>query len=266
MFRSIVLSTIVFVVQLGVAAAQTPGVHFGDPVAFGRGTARTFVAIDSNSQPTSLGVSLSAEALDGLPVDAPPDDIGWLHRLPLPAVVALPPFNHVALYWNPRGHDPEGVYNVAHIDVHFFLSSPAEADGITANGRDLERCYRLPPPSAIPAGYILPPGTQHHRMGVHWVDGQSHEFHGRSFTASFLLGSYDGQINFLEPMIARDFLVSRPDLTRSLPQPSAYARAGWYPSTWTVRWDGGRGEYVIVLEGLQWRDATLPPMNSTAAR
>jgi hypothetical protein len=265
MFRSIVLSTIVLLVQLGIAAAQTPGRYFGDPVAFGRGTARTFVVLDASGDPTSLGVSLSAEALDGLPADAPPEDIGWLHRLPLPSVVTLPPYNHIALYWNPNGHDPQGVYNVAHIDVHFFLNSPEEADSITATGRDLERCYRLPPASAIPAGYILPPSTQHHRMGVHWVDGQGHEFHGQSFTASFLLGSYDGQINFLEPMIARDFLLTRPDLTKAVPQPAAYARAGWYPSTWAVRWDGARGEYLIVLDGLQWRDATLPVISTATA-
>jgi hypothetical protein len=248
------------------ATDPRPGLYLGDAVAFGRGTARTLVTIDIDGRPTSLGVSLSASALDGLPAEAPADDIGWLHRLPLPSVVALPPFDHIALYWNPHGHDPHGVYDVAHIDVHFFMSSPEEVDRITAMDRDLERCYRLPPASAIPPGYILPPGTQHRRMGVHWVDANANEFKGQPFTASFLLGSYDHQINFLEPMIARAFLASRPDVTKDVPQPAAFARAGWYPSTWTVRWDGQRGEYLVALGGLKWQDATVPPVTAAPVR
>ena len=46
-------------------------------------------------------------------------------------------------------------------------------------------------------------------------------------------------------MIARDFPVSGPDLTKAVPQPAAYARAGWYPATWTVRWDRERAEYLV---------------------
>ena len=66
-------------------------------------------------------------------------------------------------------------------------------------------------------------------------------------------------------MIARAFLASRPDVTKDVPQPAAFARAGWYPSTWTVRWDGQRSEYLVVLGGLKWQDATLSPVTPTAA-
>jgi hypothetical protein len=177
----------------------------------------------------------------------------------------VPPFDHVALYWNPHGHDPQGVYNVPHIDVHFFLTPPEEVDRITAVGRDLERCYRLPAESAIPAGYILPPATHHRRMGVHWVDANGAEFRGEAFTASYLLGSYDHQINFLEPMIAYDFLASRPDVTKPVPPPAAFARAGWYPRSWVVRWDDARSEYLVLPDALVWQDATVLRATPTAA-
>ena len=209
-------------------------------------------------------MSLSESALDGLPAEAPADDIGWLYRLPLPSEVKCHHSITWRCTWNPHGHDPHGRYNVPHLDVHFFMSAPAEVDRITAVDRDLERCYRLPPASAIPPGYILPPGTQHRRMGVHWVDTHADEFNGKPFTASFLLGSYDQQINFLEPMIARAFLASRPDITKTVPQPAAFARAGWYPLTWAVRWDGLRGEYLVVLDGLKWHDATRSLLTTTA--
>jgi hypothetical protein len=287
MTRSIALS-IVLVVHTAIVAAQDHSVHlrpasgdgaraaansgaeekavglpsdllqYGAPVAFGSGTIRTVVATDNHGKPTTLGVSFSASALEGLPAEPPADDIGWLYRLSLPSGIAVPPYNHVAVYWNPGGHEPHGVYDVPHIDVHFFLTSPEEADGITAIDRDLEKCYRLPPANTIAPGYILPPNTQHRRMGVHWIDADAQEFKGQPFTASFLYGSYDHQINFLEPMIARAFLASRPNLTKSLVQPAAFARAGWYPSTWVVRWDGERGEYLVLLDRLTWRDASLP--------
>jgi hypothetical protein len=245
----------------GERVASTPlpaGVVYGAPVPFGNGTARTLVAVDLDGTPMTFGVSLSPTALDGLPTEMPADDTGWLYRLPLPAGLALPPFDHVGLYWNPHGHEPHGVYDVSHFDVHFFLSTPEDLDRITAMDRDLERVYRLPPASVIPAGYLLPPNTQHRRMGVHWVDTGSAELKGEPFTATFIIGSYDQQINFLEPMITRAFLASRPDLNRPVPQPAAYGREGWYPTTWSVRWDEPRGEYLVLLDGLRWQNASLP--------
>ena len=251
----------------GGHVASTPrlaGVVYGAPVPFGNGTARTLVAADLDGTPRTVGVSLSPTALDGLPGEPPADDTGWLYRLPLPAGVALQPFDHVGLYWNPHGHEPHGVYDVSHFDVHFFMSKPEDLDRITAMDRDLERVYRLPPASAIPAGYLLPPNTQHRRMGVHWVDTGAGELKGEPFTATFIIGSYDEQINFLEPMITRAFLASRPVLTRPVPQPAAYAREGWYPTTWSVRWDEQRGEYLVLLDGLRWQDASLPPATLAA--
>ena len=93
---------------------------------------------------------------------------------------------------------------------------------------------------------------------MHWIDSSTHELHGESFTATFIIGSYDQQVNFLEPMIARSFLLTRPDLTKPLAQPAAFARAGWYPTAWSVRWDEERGEYLVLLDGLRWQEATLP--------
>jgi hypothetical protein len=241
------------------------GVVYGAPVPFGNGTARTLVALDLDGTPRTLGVSLSPTALEGLPAELPADDTGWLYRLPLPAGLALPPFDHVGLYWNPNGHEPHGVYDVSHFDVHFFMSPPEELDRITVMDRDLERAYRLPPASAIPAGYILPPNTQHRRMGVHWIDTGSAELKGEPFTATFIIGSYDQRITFLEPMITRAFLAGRPDLTRAVPQPAAYGREGWYPATWSVRWDERRGEYLVLLDGLRWQEASLPPATLAAS-
>jgi hypothetical protein len=47
---------------------------------------------------------------------------GYEYVLPLPDAVARRadvPFKWVLLDWNPGGHVPPGVYDVAHFDVHF---------------------------------------------------------------------------------------------------------------------------------------------------
>ncbi len=44
------------------------------------------------------------------------------------------------------------------------------------------------------------------QMGAHWVDVTSPELNGSTFAQTFIYGSYDGQVNFYEPMITLDFL------------------------------------------------------------
>jgi hypothetical protein len=91
-------------------------------------------------------------------------------------------------------------------------------------------------------------------MGVHWIDPTSHEFHGNDFTASLLVGSYDGEVNFIEPMITRAFLETRPDFTAEIKQPAAYAKTGYYPMSYSVRFDPEKHEYVVSLDGLTFRE------------
>jgi hypothetical protein len=48
------------------------------------------------------------------------------------------------------------------------MITPKERDKITAKGSDLAKCYRKPASKFIPAGYILPQGTEYPRSGVLW--------------------------------------------------------------------------------------------------
>jgi len=235
------------------AAAKT---YVGEAKPVGNGSVRSWVGVDKSGAPISVGVSFSETALLGLPMQLPKDDIGWEWNLALPKELAVAPFDHVAFYWNPRGHIPDGIYNVAHFDIHFFMVPEPQRAEITAMNYNLERCFKLPSQEYIPAGYFLPPQTEHRRMGVHWVDPTSHEFHGHDFTASLLYGSYDGQINFIEPMMTRTFLETRPEFTAEIKQPTLYAKAGYYPTTYSVRFDPRNKEYVVSLDGLTMRQAT----------
>jgi len=68
-------------VTVAIAAPAT-GLHYGDAVPLGAGTARAWVAIDVDGTPVSMGVSIDEKAMRS----RPKRDGACEARLPLPAV------------------------------------------------------------------------------------------------------------------------------------------------------------------------------------
>ena len=112
-------------------------------VPLGKSTATSYAEFDRNGAPTAIGVALPTTALDGLPAGSDNHhctDRGhdghivgstqcihtFEHVIPLPDTVARRadiPFKWVLFNWNPVGHIPPGVYDVAHFDIHFVMVS-----------------------------------------------------------------------------------------------------------------------------------------------
>jgi hypothetical protein len=171
----------------------------------------------------------------------------------LPSDAPRLPFDHIGLNWNPRGHDPEGVYTVPHFDFHFYMISTDERDKITTRGEDKARCSKPLPEEFTPAGYIYAPDSEEPGMGSHWVEPGSHEFHGAAFTHTFIYGSYDGKVIFLEPMVAKSFLDTKPNVTAEIKLPAKYQKPGYYPTRYSVNYNPQTKEYTVALEGLTLR-------------
>lgn len=236
-----------------LAAASLPAqeVRYGPASSLGDGTLRTYLSVDPNGTPLELGVALSEDVLLGLPEGELPLD------LPIPDGNPTP-YRFVNLVWNPNGHIPHGIYTVPHFDVHFYLIDPATRDAIVpadpADAAELEvRGSRPPEEGFMAAGYVNPGGSTLPRMGSHWIDPASHEFHDESLDKTFIYGTWDGRLVFAEPMIARAYLESRPDVTVEIPTPARYARPGWYASAYRVAWDEVAGEYRVALTGFsEW--------------
>jgi hypothetical protein len=211
----------------------------GASVVVGNGTARTFVLPSASAQPTTIGVELSTTALDGLPTAV----TEWV--LPLPAGVAAMPWDHVALDWNPQGHDPTPIYGVPHFDFHFYALSSAEQMQIVGGPET------TPVPAAdIPHDYasqvISVP-----MMGVHWADTLSSEFHGTPFDKTFIYGFYKGNMVFVEPMVTRVLLASQPDVTLPVKQPQDFQKPGFYPDSYSVRYNSVSKTVRVTLESLK---------------
>lgn len=204
----------------------------GTEQALGNGKAYTWVKF-TGDKPTSIGVTFTKGALDNLPHG------GTAMVLSLPTeAVGKTPFDHVMLDYLHTGHEPPGVYDVAHFDVHFYMQPLAERKAILPYPLAKAKFDNLPPAGFMSPMYIrLPEGVP--EMGVHWANPTSQELSGKGkFTETLIQGSFDGKFTFIEPMIAFEYLKTKPTMTKDVPLPSKFAKAGYYPMKYSIKQDG----------------------------
>lgn len=229
------------------------GTFTGDPVGFAGGTVRTYL-VARDGVPDELGVAIDSAAMAGLPDTGPGMGGSTALIVPLPAqAAAATPYRLVELDWNPHGHDPAGVYDKPHFDVHFYEVTQQERDAIDPSDPQFDaKAANHPPADQLPASYVPIPGAVP-QMGVHWVDPASPELHGTPFTQTFLYGSWNGATTFVEPMITRAFLESTPRFVAPIPQPAAFPHAGEYPASYVIYHDAPTHAYRVALTGFTAR-------------
>ncbi|HEU0015308.1 MAG TPA: DUF5602 domain-containing protein [Longimicrobium sp.] len=237
------------------AFSWNPGVSgrfYGQSAPMGNGTARTYVVMD-DGKPVELGIALSEQAMEGLPAQGHghgPHANFTQNILALPAEAAGLGFQTVELDWNPAGHEPPGIYDIPHFDFHFYTISNDERLAMTpADAEFQQKAARYPAADLVPRGYVSPAPVAIPQMGVHWVDPTSGELNGKRFTNTFIYGSYDGRLIFAEPMITREFLLTKPDVTLPVGVAARYEGHGWHPTAYRISWDAESKEYRIALTG-----------------
>jgi len=227
----------------------------GPAVTIGNGTARTAILTDSANRPLAISVELTEGVLAGLPAQPNNSDhlLDWTYYLQFPKAAPPTGFDHVMINWHPLGHVPPGIYTVAHFDIHLYMIDTKSqlaihyAHSETPDVADVT----LPAPALTPPGYFIPPGTQVSRMGVHAVPKAAPEFNGGKFANTLIYG-YDGvgRLAFIEPMIALDYLKTRPSDVRPVAVPSSYSFAGDYPARYSVTYDAKRRTYRVIFDQL----------------
>jgi hypothetical protein len=65
-------------------------------------------------------------------------------------------------------------------------------------------------------------------------------------------------VNFVEPMVTKAFLETKPNITIPLKQPAAFPKRGYYPTSYSMKYDATRQEYTVSLDGLTLRHGTQP--------
>ena len=232
------------------------GIFKGTETKFQHGKSWTWIEMDAQNKPLRIGISIDDAAMNSLDTSHPGSG-GHTHvnglSLAIPSRSADVPFQHVMLDWNPHGHEPAGVYDKAHFDFHFYLTSEAERKAIPAYEQDSAKFKVLPGTSYMPNLYIAIPGGVP-QMGTHWIDVTSGEFNGAGFTQTFIYGSYNGKVNFYEPMITKDFLDATTTFERAVPTPAKFQKNGYYPTKMKVTRAGGVTN--VTIENFVYRTAS----------
>jgi len=218
---------------------------YGKAVTLGEDSIRAFVTLDDGGDPQTIGLQFGENALKGLPTDTMPGMPHYMHIVAIPEQGKMIGVDHFEVDWNPLGHEPKAIYGVPHFDFHFYYIKSEEQAKI-AGGPDT-----VPVPAQyIPKDYIVPVPFAVPYMGVHWFDSTAAEFHGQPFTATFIYGFYHGEMIFLEPMITKAYLETRPDVSVVIKQPVAFQKSNYYPVSYQVKYDTVKHVYLLTFSGL----------------
>ena len=234
-------------------SAKAPKVQrrYGRAVRVGHGSAHSYLDF-VHGKPIELGITLSEQALDGLPTLGA--GMSFEYLLPLPHGNPTQ-YQLVELDWNPGGHPPPMVYTVPHFDFHFYEISLAERNAIVpSDPAYAAKAANLPAVQFRTPGWFPPPGPAVDNavpfMGLHWINPASPEFQGLGFSRTFIIGSWDGHFTFYEPMVTRAYLLGKPNDVAALPVAQSYERAGWYPGAYRVSWDAASREWNVAITQL----------------
>ena len=251
-------------------APSLAGTRYGVSQALGSGTARTFVTLDVAGKPTSIGIAMTEGALTNLPmIPNAPSPSAVMLQLALPVDAPVTGYDHVMLDWNPLGHEPDHVYTLPHFDFHFYSVPTATVMAIMpSDPQYATKAGNLPTAQFVPTGYVaasvlggVPASAAAvPMMGLHWMDAAAPELQrppaNKTFTETFIYGSWDGKFIFIEPMITKAYFESlkgMPAMTRSVGTAAQVATAGYYPSKYSIRYDATAKEYRISLDNLTYR-------------
>jgi hypothetical protein len=233
------------------AAQAHEDLHTTQTFQFAKGDARNWVVMgEDHKTPLAVGVGINEAAISSVT-----GFHGVNLSMPLPVKGDGIVIDHVYLGWMPEGHPPAGIFSVPHFDVHFYLTSKAERESILPEDPDfMKKGAHYPDPVFVPAGYVPPPEPDPiPQMGFHYVDTTGDVFKGKPFTEVFLYGGWDGEINFLEPMITLDVFRSRKTIISKIKQPGRYPQPGYYPTQYRISFDKTLKEHQVVLEQFVWR-------------
>lgn len=278
MYRSTVLIIVAsFVAFFGLTAVATGAppknlTEYGPASSMGDGQIRTFATVNPAGKPIRIGVQFDGDAFNNLPTSE--SDGKWTydghtccgheHVLQFPDNASATPFTFALINWNPMGHIPPGVWDLPHFDFHFYFMDESErteiepgicedaAPGTLISCDAFQRAMKpLPDDQQVP-GYINP-GAAEAGMGAHLIDPDSPEMHGATFTRTLLYGSWDGELNFIEPMITVDELQKdEAEHCVSYPSPEAMPEAGYYPTEYCTRYDNKDDMYYVSLQAFEW--------------
>jgi hypothetical protein len=200
----------------------------------------------------SIGATIPMASIEGAPADAEmvwPPLVASTLALPAAAREQLGVYD-LKIYWEAHGHPP-GPYLVPHFDFHFYTIDADETNAID--------CSDTNKPASPPEGYALPdvdipeigflPGLCVPEMGMHALL-QSELESEDAFSAAMVIGYYEQDPIFYEPMITRDLLMQRQTFSLDMPVVSGLAEGVVMPASFVAEFDAASDAYRFVFTEL----------------
>ena len=225
-------------------SSEKMNTFYGPAQQMGDGVLRSMVIMKHDGTPEAIGLRISEKVLEGLPDEELNITLDLSNKMEGMA------FDHIDFGWNPHGHEPPGIYDVPHFDIHFYMVSLDYQNNIV----DEILAAKVPDEEYWPEDYFPTDGFVP-AMGKHWLSLHADELQpGGEFTKTFIYGSYDGEFHFYEPMITLAYLQEKTNEQIPIPQPAEFQRQGYYyPTTYSINYDAVKKEYLITLENLVLR-------------
>jgi hypothetical protein len=243
-------ATVQGAIQPGAGASASPGAaarEIGDTKTVFGANVSTYAVPEGTTGMSEVGFELPLALVEATPTGALPPTITAL-KFP-ESVRRLTFIDHLNVDYNPAGHPPAGVYGVPHFDFHFYGIDEATQAAIDCKD------VTMPATDRMPQGYaLIPPGAVEcvPAMGMHAPDLSSPELAPSSpgpFTKTMILGFYAGKQNFIEPMVTREYLLTKQDFTLAVGRPTELGRTTLYPSTFEAKFDAAKNNWVFALKG-----------------
>jgi hypothetical protein len=248
---SFLLSVVILAIFIGAGCMQTDNAtssaskaatYYGDSKPFGGDSIRSWYKTDAAGNLASIGVSFKQSAFAILETQS-----DTMFTMILPHGINTSTawgIDHIEVDWSSNGDAAPSVFNIPHIDAHFFAVDTMTQNGVAGGADPLTINMGA---NYLPPDYVLQ-STSVPGMGVHAMDTTGKEFHGQPFDHSLIYGYYHADMYFIEPIISKAYLDVPTNFNGVIKQPSAFKFHGVYPTTYNIRYDGSAYEFQISID------------------
>lgn len=220
-----------------LTCGDSSGPNTGGSVTLGNGTLTSFMRLDANGDPDTIGVVFDSALLQNLP------NVDTFMTVSLGSQATGTIYTHLYFDFVHMGHEPAMVFDTAHFDLHWYFISDQERMTI----QPMVDTYTVAA-AKLPPNYAK--ATQSvQRMGVHYADTTAPEFQGGQFDIAMVYGFHEGTFTFYDLMVTRHWLLTTPDTVHTMGLPTTYPLPGHYPTKWSVRYNATTKQYRIAIEG-----------------
>jgi len=230
-------------VDLKTSQADKLRMFKGPQIQYGDGKLRSFVKLDADNFPVEIGFLMTSEIFENQDI-LPPEEI--LTVLPLhQKAKQVTPYEFLGVKWS-LGHAP--AFFDQHFDFYFYKITNEERLAIPEYTKATAPYFTLYPPEGyMPADYGTPPGQGgvYPEIGKHWLPLKLPDY--LPFTSIMVLGTYNGEYIFDEPMATLEVLRSNPDISTPLSQPEFYQEPNNYPTRYNIYVDPKTEDVYVTL-------------------